>query len=483
MKRYLLILLCCTTNLVAQEINEDFQSFRKSLLTDYEQTRQEYLSAYADFLDQVWQEYQLFKGKERDPKPKPAVPPTVKERPTTPPPPAMDEPEIPNLPAEPSQPEPKAPNPVQPTPPLRPANSLQVAFYGHTLSCPKGSSYALRSLEPSAVADAWRYYAEDQIEEKVASLANHARQLNLNGWFHFELIRCYADALLKNAQPSDRIVLRHCLLIATGYDALLCRGDNQLYLLATVSNPIYARPFLQVNGKNYYLFGDTYQTLPSGGISLSCAGVPVNQQPAQQLTLRVSPLNNEGQVRTAVVRQISDGKLGLKVYIDKNTMEMLRHYPQTDMPNYAKSEISSIVHQSILEQLQPQIAGMCETDAVNALLHFVQYAFDYATDQDQHGYEKPYFIEENFYYPKNDCEDRSIFFAFLVRNLLHLDVHLINYPGHECTGIAFTNQSLPGHAYRYNNKRYLICDPTYIGATLGMCMEQYEKEQPKVEIW
>ena len=162
---------------------------------------------------------------------------------------------------------------------------------------------------------------------------------------------------------------------------------------------------------------------------------------------------------------------------------MLRHYPQTDMPNYARSEVLPALRQSIIDQLRPQLTGLSETEAVNALLHFVQYAFDYATDQEQHGYEKPYFIEENFFYPKNDCEDRSIFFAFLVRNLLHLDVHLINYPGHECTGIAFTDQQLPGHGYRYNSRRYLICDPTYVGATLGMCMPQYEQETPKVEIW
>ena len=75
MKRYLLILLCCATSVAAQDTRNDFQQFRKSLLADYEQTRQEYLSAYADFLDQAWQELQLFKGKERQSRPKPPTPP------------------------------------------------------------------------------------------------------------------------------------------------------------------------------------------------------------------------------------------------------------------------------------------------------------------------------------------------------------------------------------------------------------------------
>lgn len=140
-------------------------------------------------------------------------------------------------------------------------------------------------------------------------------------------------------------------------------------------------------------------------------------------------------------------------------------------------------HKKILEQIKPQIHGMSQKQAANALLHFVQYAFDYATDGEQHGYEKAYFIEENFYYPKNDCEDRAIFYAFLVHNLLGLDVHLIQYPGHECTAVNFTDQSIMGDGYIYNNKVYTICDPTYIGASVGQCMPAYINTTPKIELW
>lgn len=483
MKRFLLILLCCASQVAAQDLQHDFQIFRKSLLADYEQTRQEYLSAYADFLNQVWEDYQLFKGKERQSRPKPATPPTIEDHPVTPPPPAMEEPEIPTLPAGPGKPEPGKPKPVRPAAPVKPSNSFMVPFYGSQLPFPKGSCYRLSSLDPKEVAKAWRHYAEEDIREKVEAIEGHADRLNLNGWFKFELIRAYADALLASGKPSDRMVLRHCLLIAAGYDAILCRDSKQLYILATVSNTLYARPYLQLGGKNYYLFGDTESVVSNEAVSLACSVIPEEKQPRQQLEMRVDHLRKEGQVHAVNSRSVTDGRLSLKVYVDKDIMEMLRHYPQTDMPNYAVSEVLPVTHQSIIDQLRPQLSGLSETEAVNALLHFVQYAFDYATDQDQHGYEKPYFIEENFYYPKNDCEDRSIFFAFLVRNLLHLDVHLVNYPGHECCGIAFTDQSLPGHGYKYGNRRYLICDPTYIGASIGMCMDQYVGEKPKVEIW
>ena len=154
-----------------------------------------------------------------------------------------------------------------------------------------------------------------------------------------------------------------------------------------------------------------------------------------------------------------------------------------DIPFYAMSTIDSNFHQSLLTQVKEQIQGCSEKESVYRILHFVQYAFDYATDREQHGYEKPYFIEENFYYSKNDCEDRAILFAFLVHNLLGLDVHLVQYPGHECTAVNFSTTQMNGDGYMYKGKAFYICDPTYIGASIGQCMPDYRNVKPTVELW
>ena len=180
---------------------------------------------------------------------------------------------------------------------------------------------------------------------------------------------------------------------------------------------------------------------------------------------------------------LSDGRITIKGTVNYGMMEMLRHYPLMDVPHYAESKILPAFHRNIIEQIRPQISSLNQRDAANALLHFVQFAFDYATDNEQHGYEKPYFLEENFYYPKNDCEDRSIFYAFLVHSILGLDVHLVKYPGHECTAVHFTDNSIIGDGYVYNNQTYIICDPTYIGASIGQCMPNYINKKPVVELW
>ena len=42
-----------------------------------------------------------------------------------------------------------------------------------------------------------------------------------------------------------------------------------------------------------------------------------------------------------------------------------------------------------------------------------------------------------FYYPYCDCEDRSVLYSYLVRNLLKLDVVLLDYPNHIATAVCF----------------------------------------------
>jgi hypothetical protein len=123
--------------------------------------------------------------------------------------------------------------------------------------------------------------------------------------------------------------------------------------------------------------------------------------------------------------------------------------------------------------LRREIAGKSEYDAANMLLNFVQTAFDYATDGKQFGYERPLFGDETLYYPYSDCEDRSILYSVLVRELLNLDVVLLDYPGHVATAVAFSDNQPHGYYFNCDDTIYTICDPTYINADAGECMPDY----------
>ena len=72
-----------------------------------------------------------------------------------------------------------------------------------------------------------------------------------------------------------------------------------------------------------------------------------------------------------------------------------------------------------------------------------------------------------------------LLFSRLVRDIMGLDVVLLYYPGHLAATVAFSTQ-VNGDWLVYNNRRYVVCDPTYINASVGMTMPGMNNQQAKV---
>lgn len=474
-----LVMLPCMTQ--AQTTQDSFQQFRKGMMEGYSSFRKSVLDGYASYLDTVWKEYKAFKGDARDEKPKPATPPDVKTTPALPP--EEDKPIV-NVPKE----EPQPTVPVAPVTPVRPTvtpvpqtpQNATFPFYGTTLKAPQVKCVSMASLKSSEVAAAWRQYEQAEVKKMAETLKGNARMLGLNDWFTYEMVRECVNTQCKGESAASRITLQRFLLANMGFDVRLADCGGAPCLLFATQQTIYAHGYLVINDKKYYIYQDDGTEAPDGGSLYTCE-LPQDADLGSAMDMRINNVTKAISGNKHHCELEYDG-INVAADVDVQQMEMLRHYPQMDVPNYAMSNLCPSLRKSVLEQLKPHITGMSTAAAANRLLHFVQYAFAYATDGEQHGYEKAYFFEENFFYPKNDCEDRAIFYAYLVHNLLGLDVHLIQFPGHECTAVNF-NENVEGTGYLYDSKPFVICDPTYIGASIGQCMPDYRNTKPKVEQW
>ena len=136
---------------------------------------------------------------------------------------------------------------------------------------------------------------------------------------------------------------------------------------------------------------------------------------------------------------------------------------------YANTPLDSDVKKQLYPALYSQLEGKTYPEAADILLDFVQSAFVYEYDDKVWGGDRAFFAEESLYYPYCDCEDRSILFSRLVRDLLGLKVILVYYPGHLATAVRFDDY-VKGDYINLNGERYLVCDPTYIGAPIGATM-------------
>ena len=141
--------------------------------------------------------------------------------------------------------------------------------------------------------------------------------------------------------------------------------------------------------------------------------------------------------------------------------------------------MSTSLEKKILPLLEQMTSNKSKEEATEIILNFMQTAFKYKTDEEQFGYERPFFVDELFYYDYSDCEDRAILFSYLVRKVLKLDVVLLYYPNHLATAVKIPSYN-KGDYVSLNGQRYIICDPTYINAGIGEAMPQFKNVKARV---
>lgn len=465
----------------AQQEKESFEAFRKSVMEDYRTFRKKVLEDYGRFLEGIWQEYDAFRGEKRTPLPKPPKAPVAE---VTPPPPVEQTPVMPQVPPvqEPVQPEP-VPAPTPPLPGTLPVQEgIKFCFYKMELYGPDieiGNQQATAS--PEGFASLWRLFSKQEVRRKVLPfLQDCAAEYQLNDWFLFELVRNYCDQLAATCTPTVRIALAHFLLNHLGYDVRIgIQGEDTPVLLVTFQQMVYARGFLNLGGQRFYVFHDIRnQSDAAAGGKFKTCNLPEDANTGRALDLII---HQELKIPyTPQAYHFAHGNLQIKGNINANLMPMLYRYPQMPIGCYALSVVNQACRDQVVEQLSRQLSGMSQHEAVDALLQFIQKAFQYATDDEQHGFEKPYFFEEMLFYPQCDCEDRSVFYSYLLWQVLQVENHLVGYPGHECVAVHL-NTPITGTHYLYQGKPFYISDPTYIGAVTGECMPCYLNETPEVD--
>ena len=482
---FLSVVMVGTIPTIAQNEKETFHNFRKEIKDSFHTFRKKALDDYDKYLEGVWKEYNAFRGEERNNQPKPRKVPvaTIVEKQ-----PVIQNPHTPDV-----QPKPTVDDragtyrPEIPAPPMQPSVSGQAwnsfNFYGITLRIPQvETSNCPPSPASKDFAVLWKQFSDNKIENIILpSIIETATAHNFNDWFTFELIRSYVDNVYATANPGLRISLIHYLLAHLGYDVRIGLKDTgQPILLAAFKQTVYARSFTTLNRQKYYAFYDSQDTTGfAEGFSFITCDIPRETYTGKAMDLIIRQDINMPD--SPHHYNFEHGNIKIEGKINANIIKALYHYPQMPVGCYANSVISKSMRDEVTKQLQRQLADMPQREAVDSLLQFVQSAFQYATDDEQHGFEKPYFFEETLFYPKCDCEDRSIFYSYLLWQVLKVENHLVGYPGHECVAVHL-DTPVEGCHYHYKGKKFYISDPTYIGAVTGMCMPDYLDKEPEIEI-
>ena len=462
----------------SQEVDDDMRSFMSEEMQDFNKFISDANKEFVGFLREAWTEFAAERPVARFKYPEPPKPVVLDRKPDASDIPSTeikvgsvvgvsnDEVPVPVV----------SPVEQQPTevPPVEAQRKELIDFCGVGISVDgslKGVC-SLASLSENDVADAYEALSSMSATPLLNDINAARRTHHLNDWGVVVLVRSIADAFCPNHKSS--VVMQQFLFNQLGFKTRMARREDRTDMMMFVAADcqLYGKPYTVINGDNYYNLDDNKacrfymcKANYSGAkrsVVMSLAEIPV--------------VGNEYVERKWVNR---NGDVGVTLNVNKRLIDFYSTMPQCDFSVYDKAAVDTVTANALFAQLLPVVRPNSEKAAVGKLLDFVQTAFAYATDGEQFGYEKPFFVEETLFYPACDCEDRAVLFARFVRCLVGLDVVLLDYPNHIATAVCF-NEDVAGDYLVVGGKKYVVCDPTYIGATIGMTMPQYKNVAPGV---
>ena len=351
-----------------------------------------------------------------------------------------------------------------------------VPFYGRQLDISLPEKIAQEKLSGTRerqVARFWKKLVEEHADQCVASLDIQRRNLYLGDWGLFDLIRHFS-AVVYPDHPDEQAVLVVFLLDAMHYDARVGRMDDRLVMLVNTGSRLYDIPYIEVDTVRYYAFGN----LPRKGRIHTYSQQIVSADTPIDMHLPYSPRLGGGLTNKSFSYVLDGHKIEFRV--NQPLIDFYAHYPQTELAVYATAALEEAFAAAIEREMRPFVEGKSSVGALNTLLEFMQQGFKYQTDRKQFGREKNFFCEENFHYPANDCEDRAVLFARMVKVLLGYDVVLLEYTDHVATAVQIPGRKIRGQHLDLQGERYMVCDATCIGAAVGDLSRKYRNTKANI---
>lgn len=297
-------------------------------------------------------------------------------------------------------------------------------------------------------------------------------------WAYLNLLSSFSKAIY--GTTNEATMLTSYIFSQSGYKMRIGRNRQHLYLLYASEHGIYEIPYFNIDDLNFYPFECNETQL-----EICDASFP-QEKP---LSLFI-PQNPKFEYKASDLRTLTSKRypnVQVQIQVNENLIDFYNTYPASEVNGnfmtkwamYANTPLDEHVKEKLYPALMDKINGLSQLDAVNKLLNWVQTAFVYEYDDKVWGHDRAFFSEETLYYPYCDCEDRAILFTRLVRDLLGLQTILVYYPGHLACAVCFTDK-VAGDYILLDGKRFVITDPTYIGAPVGNTMPDMDNTQASV---
>ena len=466
-----------TSSAQTDDFYAQYEKFSKHAKAEYEDYRAQCNAEYVKFLERAWKEYKVLPS---IPRPKDeVVPPTIMPR--------QDKNKkqakeilIENV-VSPilSLPQPKPISPIYENDKVEEKN-FSFSYMGTTceVRLPKDLNIRMSGCESCMIATIWKQLATNAMDNTIRDFLALRLKMQLCDWAYLNLIDTFAKAFCGHG--NEAVIMAAFIYSQSGYKMRLGRDCEKLYLLYGSKHGIYEKGYIVIEGINYYPLDDKVERMEISDFSFPQEqSMSLYIENAQKFTIRPSA------IRKLASEQYHD--VAIDSQVNLNLIQFYNTYPSSEVNGnfmtcwkmYADTPMDESVSQMLYPDIKNKIEGLSDVQAVNQILNWVQTAFQYEYDDKVWGHDRAFFAEETLYYPYCDCEDRAILFTRLVRDLLGLKCILVYYPGHLASAVCLKQQVNGDYIY-LDGDVYTICDPTYIGAPVGITMPEMDNRSAKV---
>lgn len=343
-----------------------------------------------------------------------------------------------------------------------PISEVTFSFLHQEVSLPYESGFE-DIFEPIT----WSSRAVELVGAQIEQLANNdiitesllqkSRELELQGWPLYLFFEKAAENILsEKSRPIKDLFVAYCLS-SSGYELAMAPQNNQLLLIIRTQSDVYGKLIQEINGKQYFCLNENPENWGDLVDPFSITGsAPFN------LTLDFNQPQLFDPIQKEVLFDFLDSTYRFIITTNGNLPALMDDHPLIQPETYFKTALSPYLINSLVPQLQMAMESMTTENKVAFLMAFTRSAFEYKTDQEGYGRNRPMIAEEVFVNPFSDCEDRAALFYQLNDLLLDLPLVVLDYPNHISIGIAAHTLEVEKDTptIQINQQSYYYCDPT-----------------------
>ena len=379
-----------------------------------------------------------------------------------------------------TKPQPKPQQPIVENKEALTTNSFQ--FYGTPMEVRWGNAkqFKLKGTDKKSISEAFIELTAKGYANLVHDCLKLREQYKLCDWAYYMMLQTISEQACGKG-TNEAIFLQGVLLNQSGYQMRFAlEDDSKLHIMLRMDGFPYRRGYLIADGKLFFLMDGS----KAKNLTVCDAAYPGEQMMSLSVPELPELAKNLSESRTVISRFVN---VKADMQMNKNLMDFYTDYPtsydgkdvMTRWAYYANAPVASEIKDKVYPQLRQQIGSLPKVQAANLLLNWIQMGLTYGYDDKVWGHDRAFFAEESLFYPFCDCEDRSILFSHLVRDLLGLDIVLVYYPGHLYTAVCF-NEDVAGDYIMVNGRKFTVADPTFYNANVGKTMSKMDNSKAKV---